>query len=125
MKLLWTRDEKRELARLWKLGLSLGEIGKKMGKSKNAVAGAAHRAKLPKRPSPIIGPAVIKYVPSSEKLGCRWIEGDAREQLHAGHDYSDIICGKPVLQYGSMYCPTHHARAWIRREKKQPRAEAA
>ena len=49
----WTDDTIRELRRLWSEGHSTAEIGRRMGVSKNAVVGKAHRLDLPARPSPI------------------------------------------------------------------------
>ena len=49
----WTDDAIRELRRLWSEGYSTAEIGRRMGISKNAVVGKAHRLDLPARPSPI------------------------------------------------------------------------
>lgn len=43
-----------ELRQLWADGLSTREIGLKIGKSKNAVIGRAHRLKLPPRPAPVV-----------------------------------------------------------------------
>ena len=49
----WTDDTIRELRRLWSEGHSTAEIGRRMGITKNAVVGKAHRLELPARPSPI------------------------------------------------------------------------
>lgn len=49
----WTDEKIDELTKLWDQGLSASVIGKKLGVSKNAVVGKAHRLKLPARPSPI------------------------------------------------------------------------
>jgi len=53
----WTDERIDELTRLWQAGHSASDIGKRMGVSKNAVVGKAHRlklpSKLPSRPSPI------------------------------------------------------------------------
>lgn len=49
----WTDERIEELTRLWQAGHSASEIGKRLGVSKNAVVGKAHRLKLPSRPSPI------------------------------------------------------------------------
>ena len=49
----WTDDTIGELRRLWSEGHSTAEIGRRMGISKNAVVGKAHRLDLPARPSPI------------------------------------------------------------------------
>ncbi len=49
----WTSERIEELKQLWEAGHSASEIGKKLGVSKNAVVGKAHRLKLAARPSPI------------------------------------------------------------------------
>ena len=49
----WTPELIKELKKLWKKGLTTGEIGRILGISKNAVVGKAHRLGLESRPSPI------------------------------------------------------------------------
>jgi GcrA cell cycle regulator len=49
----WTDDTIVRLRDLWAQGLSTAEIGRRLGVSKNAVVGKAHRLNLPARPSPI------------------------------------------------------------------------
>lgn len=49
----WTEEAISTLRVLWAEGLSTAEIGRRMGISKNAVVGKAHRLNLPARPSPI------------------------------------------------------------------------
>jgi len=49
----WTEDAIARLRALWAEGHSTAEIGRRMGVSKNAVVGKAHRLNLPARPSPI------------------------------------------------------------------------
>ena len=49
----WTDGAIRKLRQLWSEGHSTAEIGRRMGISKNAVVGKAHRLDLPARPSPI------------------------------------------------------------------------
>jgi GcrA cell cycle regulator len=49
----WTDDTVRKLRQLWFEGHSTAEIGRRMGVTKNAVVGKAHRLDLPARPSPI------------------------------------------------------------------------
>jgi GcrA cell cycle regulator len=49
----WTDERIQELTDLWQQGFSASEIGKRLGVSKNAVVGKAHRLNLPSRPSPI------------------------------------------------------------------------
>ena len=49
----WNEKSIAKLRALWAEGLSTAEIGRRMGVSKNAVVGKAHRLNLPSRPSPI------------------------------------------------------------------------
>jgi GcrA cell cycle regulator len=49
----WTEAVIAELRRLWTEGLSTAEIGRRLGVSKNAIVGKAHRLALSPRPSPI------------------------------------------------------------------------
>ncbi len=49
----WTEEIIARLRALWDEGHSTAEIGRRLGVSKNAVVGKAHRLALPPRPSPI------------------------------------------------------------------------
>ncbi len=49
----WNTETIERLRGLWAEGYSTAEIGRRMGISKNAVVGKAHRLNLPSRPSPI------------------------------------------------------------------------
>ncbi len=49
----WSEDLIARLRGLWDEGLSTAEIGRRLGVSKNAIIGKAHRLSLPGRPSPI------------------------------------------------------------------------
>ena len=49
----WTTEAIDQLRAFWAEGHSTAEIGRRMGISKNAVVGKAHRLNLPARPSPI------------------------------------------------------------------------
>ena len=49
----WNDDAIARLRALWDEGHSTAEIGRRMGITKNAVVGKAHRLELPARPSPI------------------------------------------------------------------------
>ena len=49
----WTPELVKELKRLWSKGLTTVEIGNRLGMSKNAIVGKAHRLGLESRPSPI------------------------------------------------------------------------
>jgi GcrA cell cycle regulator len=49
----WNDVATRKLRDLWAEGPSTAEIGRRIGVSKNAVVGKAHRLDLPARPSPV------------------------------------------------------------------------
>ncbi|MBV9655805.1 MAG: GcrA cell cycle regulator [Acetobacteraceae bacterium] len=49
----WGEEAIGRLRALWNEGHSTAEIGRRLGISKNAVVGKAHRLDLPSRPSPI------------------------------------------------------------------------
>ena len=49
----WTEKLILDLRRLWDAGHPTAEIGRRLGITKNAVVGKAHRLDLPHRPSPI------------------------------------------------------------------------
>ena len=49
----WTHEVVLSLRQLWDEGHSTAEIGRRLGLSKNAIVGKAHRLDLPGRPSPI------------------------------------------------------------------------
>jgi GcrA cell cycle regulator len=49
----WNEETIARIRGLWDEGLSTAEIGRRMGITKNAVVGKAHRLNLPARPSPI------------------------------------------------------------------------
>src|SRR4051794_41767471 len=49
----WSDDVIGQLRALWAEGHSTAEIGRRLGVTKNAIVGKAHRLDLPARPSPI------------------------------------------------------------------------
>jgi GcrA cell cycle regulator len=60
----WTAEAIERLKALWAEGHSTAEIGRRMGISKNAVVGKAHRLNLPARPSPIRRDAAPRPAPA-------------------------------------------------------------
>jgi GcrA cell cycle regulator len=51
--MVWDDETIRQLRELWSQGHSTAEIGRRLGVSKNAIVGKAHRLDLDARPSPI------------------------------------------------------------------------
>lgn len=49
----WTEQMIEDLKRMWDEGLTTGEIGKRLGVTKNSIIGKVHRLQLTARPSPI------------------------------------------------------------------------
>ena len=67
----WTTEAIEQLRAFWADGHSTAEIGRRMGISKNAVVGKAHRLNLSARPSPIrrdaAGEAVERPAPQPRR----------------------------------------------------------
>ena len=100
----WTSKLVADLVRLWKEGASTAEIGRRLGLSKNAVVGKAHRLGLPQRPSPIKRRSAT--VTRLAGPACQWPIGDPRK--------SDFrFCGEPSAP-GKPYCEHHCAVAYTR-----------
>lgn len=128
--MVWT-DERIELLKsLWGEGLTTGEIGKRLGVSKNAVVGKAHRLGLKGRPSPIKRTRKAAKPEKAEKPAaptpaimelqgptCRWPIGDPREP-----DFH--FCGAPALP-GKPYCREHAAIAYVNSSNKAKAEENA
>ena len=65
MESIWNPERIVQLTDLWNQGLSTAEIGRRIGVTKNAVVGKAHRLLLTPRPSPLKrkpGPRIEKKV---------------------------------------------------------------
>ena len=63
----WNDETILRLRALWDEGHSTAEIGRRMGVTKNAVVGKAHRLDLPARPSPIRRVMEAGHVPRREQ----------------------------------------------------------
>ena len=51
---VWNEERLEKLTKLWEQGLSITQIGIRLGVTRNAVVGKVHRMGLPKRQSPIV-----------------------------------------------------------------------
>jgi GcrA cell cycle regulator len=82
----WAEETIVRLRTLWDEGLSTAEIGRRLGVSKNAVVGKAHRLDLPARPSPIRRDGSGGGAPrrSAPRRGIR---------LHPPRRYAISLCG--------------------------------
>ncbi len=127
----WNDEKINRLKRLWQEGLTTGEIGKRLGVSKNAVVGKAHRLELKGRPSPIKRPTRAAAETTTKKAPevrvftltdlssqtCRWPIGDPKHE-----DFR--FCGKPVIA-GKPYCGEHCATAYVGSSKSSRNEDAA
>ena len=102
--MVWTTELVSSLERLWNEGASTAEIGRRLGVSKNAVVGKAHRLGLSGRPSPIRQVPVRKVAAHAKGPSCQWPIGDPRhDDFH--------FCGEPAFG-GKPYCAHHCAMAY-------------
>lgn len=111
MESIWTAERVEQLAQLWNEGLSTAEIGRRLGITKNAVVGKAHRLALAPRPSPLkIKPVEPRPQPrvvfEFSGPSCSWPHG------HPG-DADFHFCGKRPVE-GKPYCSEHAALAYVR-----------
>ena len=117
MKDPWTPERINYLKELWNEGLSTREIGLKLGVTRNAVVGKAHRMGLSKRGSPTTEAPSTEDVEDLVRLEtlsswmCSWPDGDPGTP-----DFS--FCGKPRLS-NKPYCAEHCDRAYVRGGKQQ------
>jgi GcrA cell cycle regulator len=121
----WDDDSVRVLRELWAEGLSIAEIGKRMGRTKNAVVGKAHRMCLPPRPSPVkyrsapepeMKPIVEAPIEHAA-VGCFWPFG------YPGEDGFHFCGAEKAL--GRSYCAEHLAIAYVPRKKTTPPVKSA
>ena len=111
---VWNENRIEALANLWKEGWSTAEIGRRLGVTKNAVVGKAHRLSLSPRPSPVKSsgrPRVKASAKIIEISGptCSWPHGHPGEKNFR-------FCGSRAVQ-GKPYCTEHAALAYIRPKK--------
>ena len=124
----WTEERLEMLKSLWEEGLSISQIGEKLGVSRNAIAGKVHRLGLKKRQSPISNKGTTKSKAPEKKATqqvvmpenlplklalrninwsrarCSWPIGDPKST-------SFKFCGAPVVA-GKPYCNAHCFEAY-------------
>ena len=108
---VWTQEKVQQLSALWQEGLSTAEIGRRLGITKNAVVGKAHRLFLEPRPSPLkVKPEPKQPVTETRIFGigpsCSWPFG------HPGEKGFRFCGARPLA--GKPYCAEHAALAYIR-----------
>ena len=121
---VWTEERLEALKELWAQGLSITQIGLKLGLSRNAVVGKVHRMGLPKRQSPIVRSNKPKAprapiprrrtVPLTleqwDRNRCSWPIGDPKSA-----DFS--FCGE-AAEPGRPYCAAHCKLAYTSPREK-------
>lgn len=148
----WTPEQISELTRLWGEGLTTSEIGKRLGISKNAVVGKAHRLHLAARPSPIKRTGRATVFRTTVKLPGAPRPARVKSNTHVGHapgaprpapqpqrwtgELSNNICKWPIghpgdsdfhfctdrALVGKPYCAEHCGAAFV---KVKPKAGEA
>ncbi|MDP6805498.1 MAG: GcrA family cell cycle regulator [Rhodospirillales bacterium] len=116
----WTPERIAALESLWDVGLSTREIGLKLGITKNAVVGKAHRLGLSKRNAPVAEPPPVAQLVRLEALGagmCCWPDGEPGTPEFR-------FCGEPSL-VDKPYCAEHCERAYVRGGKDTSNTVAA
>src|SRR5262245_34638117 len=138
----WSPERIAELTKLWNDGLATSEIGKRLGISKNAVVGKAHRLHLSARPSPIrrvmmrsalprpprpiaepraLMPAVAHEArPPAPPQPERVVElSNQTCKWPIGHpnEAGFHFCGERAI-VGKPYCQSHTAIAYVRAKPK-------
>jgi GcrA cell cycle regulator len=106
METIWTQERVEALGKLWREGHSTAEIGRRLGLTKNAVVGKAHRLELDPRPSPVKLVPKPRIIPDFTGPTCSWPIG------HPGEKTFHFCAAKPVG--GKPYCAEHVALAYIK-----------
>lgn len=101
---MWTEARVTQLTHLWDAGVGTAEIGDRLGMTKNAIIGKAHRIGLKaRRASPKRSRAQLLKLNGQT---CQWPFGDPGTP-----DFR--FCGGATIS-GKSYCTEHYARAYIR-----------
>jgi GcrA cell cycle regulator len=118
---VWTEERLEQLTMLWGQGLSITQIGLKLGVTRNAVVGKVHRIGLPKRQSPIVRsnkpfePKRKKSLPLTfanwDRNKCSWPIGDPKSQ-----DFK--FCADKIVE-GRPYCSVHCSQAYTTSSKDE------
>ena len=110
----WTEERLEMLKALWEEGHSISQIGERLGVTRNAVAGKAHRLNLRKRQSPIakkpkkaVEPETPKDLPL--RLALRGIQWSRSKCVWPSGDPKTVefsFCGEVIVP-GKPYCSKH------------------
>lgn len=124
LKIPWDDEAQEALIEAWKdPQLCIVSLAKRLGVSKSAILGKAHRLKLATRDQVKSGAAKamrspVNKVPKIDpkktpsRSTCVWPTGDPTSP-----DFR--YCGEPIC-IGSSYCTEHHLRAYYVPRKEKP-----
>jgi GcrA cell cycle regulator len=98
----WSDEIIARLRALWDEGHSTAEIGRRLGVSKNAVVGKAHRLDLPARPSPIRRDG---SGPSQRTRSPRRVAGPTLPPLVSTHGGNYAPAARPSMAQPRPYAP--------------------
>jgi GcrA cell cycle regulator len=130
----WNDTIITELRGLWAEGLSTAEIGRRLGISKNAVVGKAHRldlSPLPMRPAPMPMPATVAAAPVSKPAPSRRLAAVSTPATRVSACCWPIgEPGKPSFHFcdavavqGKPYCTEHAQLAYVKiRDRREDAA---
>jgi GcrA cell cycle regulator len=122
---LWSPGTERHarLVALWAEGVSSAEIGRRLGTTKNAVVGAAHRLGLAGRPSPIRGGGGGKWTGAKARAKALKAAGRVQE-IHTGRVQPLPASAGTLPPLASTAAPTPHAPTRTRAPRPVPRNAA-
>ncbi len=103
----WTDEVINQLRGLWAEGHSTAEIGRRLGVTKNAIVGKAHRLDLPARPSP------IRRDPNAEpvtRVTVRRVEGPTLPPLPSAVAETAFEALPPMASAGMLVPVVEQAR---------------
>lgn len=103
----WTEKMVEDLKVFWKQGLTTGEIGKRLGVSKNSIVGKVHRLQLDARPSPIkkkdeIAEEKAPAKPKAENKNCAKAKTAAKNAAPAAEEKAPaapVKAGEPAKTF--------------------------
>lgn len=105
--MVWNEETIRSLTELWAEGYSTAEIGRRLGVSKNAIVGKAHRLVLEPRPSPIRREQATQ--PDDRPIYARKTAGPTLPPLASAGGASSVILPSNVKPLRPPVLPGHNA----------------
>ena len=110
----WNEDRLVMLRELWAEGVSVTQIGRALGVTRNAVVGKAQRLGLPRRRSPIpevAAPAVKGRRRALQEVAEQWARTRCSWPIGDPQNSGFRFCGAPVSD-GRPYCEEHCEQAY-------------